>query len=547
MGHADATKTRGPTSRVALRFYLRQNIRQTAVIAWVAAISAASSLIGFINTYPEEASRQAFVSTFTNNMGLKLLLGSTHDIASVGGFVAWRALGILVLIGSIWGLMLSTRLFRGEEQAGRTELLLSGPTTLRKITAQFATVTVLLSSLIFILVFLATWASSAYKQVNLSVTSILYFALSLMLSVLVFMAIGALSGQLFATRAQALQMGVIVYGVAFLLRGLGASVNDVHFLNNISPIGWIQNLQPFTGSHWQWLVPIVTLIVICNGMAIWLAGRRDINSSVFADKDSAKPKYRLLGSPLGLWTRLSRNTVLGWAIGLAILSYMFGTVAKAAGDSVASSVAAQNIVSKLVQNSQVAGEKLFFGMILLIVMLLALVMVAGMLSAIREEESEGYLDNLLVRSVARLTVMKDRLIIMFSATISIAFLSVIAAWLGGKSQHASVSLSTLLPAAASTIAAVSLLIGFGIFIYGFAPRLTSALVYSLIGWAFLVEMLGAILNLNHWILDTSLLHHIPLVPAVNINWQIIWTYIGAGLLLAMLGTIRFVKRDIQLN
>lgn len=533
--------------RVALQFYVRQNIRQTVIIAWVAAIAAASSLVGFINAYPDEASRQAFVASFTGNTGLKLLLGATHDIASVGGFVAWRTLGILVLIGSIWGLMVSTKLFRGEEQAGRTELLVSGNTSLRRLTAQLSVVTAALGSVIFALVFIATYAASAYKQSNLSITSIFFFAFSLMLAVVVFMAIGALCGQLFATRAQAMQVGAIVYGVAFLLRGLGASVDDVHFLNDISPIGWIQNLQPFTGSHWQWLMPISVLILSCYGLAIWLSGRRDIGASIVADKDSAKPKYLLLSNPLGLWARLSRGAIIGWLIGLSVMSYLFGTVAKTAGDSVASSAAAQNIVSKLVQNSQAVGEKLFYGMVFLIVMLLVLVMVAGMLAAIREEESESYLDNLLVRKVARQTVIKDRLILIVSAIVFVALSTVVAGWLGGKSQHISVSLQTLLPATANTIAVALLLIGIGLFVYGFRPRLTSAVVYSVVGWAFLVEMLGAILNLNHFILDTSLLHHIPLVPAVSVHWQIIWTYSALGIALGIIGALRFTRRDIEAN
>lgn len=540
-------KRHSGTQRIALWFYLRQNVKQTVIIAWIAAISAASSLVGFINTYPDEASRQAFVSAFTGNTGLKLLLGATHDIASVGGFVAWRTLGILVLIGSVWGLMLSTKLFRGEEQAGRTELLLSGRTTLRRITVQFSVVTLVLSSLIFLLVFAATYASSVYKHANLSVTSLLFFSLSLMLAVLVFMAIGAVSGQLFATRAQAMQMGAIVFGIAFLLRGLGASVKDVHFLNDLSPIGWVQNLQPFTGSHWQWLIPIVLLIGSCYCLAIWLAGRRDIQASIFADNNSAPPKYRMLGSPLGLWIRMSRTSVVGWLIGLATMSYMFGTVAKTAGDSVASSAAAQNIVSKLVQNSQAVGEKLFYGMVFLIVMLLVLVMVAGMLSAIREEESQGYLDNLLVRSIARVTVIKDRLLILVAVVSVVAFTTVFAGWLGGKSQHASVSFSTLLPAVANTIATAILLIGIGLCVYGFKPRLTSVVVYGVVGWAFLAEMIGAILNLNHWILDTSLLHHIPLVPAASVHWQIIWMYGAIGIVLTIIGTLRFTKRDIEAN
>ena len=43
----------------------------------------------------------------------------------MAGFTACRVLTGITIIGSIWGLMTSTGLLRGEEDAGRWELLLA--------------------------------------------------------------------------------------------------------------------------------------------------------------------------------------------------------------------------------------------------------------------------------------------------------------------------------------------------------------------------------------------------------------------------------------
>lgn len=544
---SSALRSYGRPKIVAFGFYMRQNMRQALIVGMIAALSAATSLIGFINAYPDEVSRQTFAASLAGNTGLKLLLGSSYDIGTVGGFVAWRVLGILLLIGSIWGLMLATRLFRGEEQAGRTELLLAGQTTLRRITVQLTGVAVLLSFVVLVLIFASTYGASIYKGTHLSVTSILFFALSLALSILMFMGIGAICGQFFATRAQALRISGIAFGVFFLLRGMGASVQDVHLLEDISPIGWVQNLQPFTGSHWQWFIPIAAVIVGCFSTAVWLAGKRDLGASIVADKDTARPKYRWLNSPLKLWVRLTRVSMIGWALGAVTISYIFGTLTKSAGDSFNDSPAARNVISKLTQSSDVMGEKMFYGMIFLIIMLLILVMVSGMIAAAREEEAEGYLDAILVRQTARLTVIKDKLLIIIVATVGITLLATWAAWFGGWTQHVSITITDLLPAAINTLAAALLLLGIGICTYGFKPRLTSIVVYSVIGWAFLVEMLGSVINLNHFILDTSLLHHVPLVPATDQNWQIVWVYCLLGIVLVTAGIIRFTKRDIETN
>jgi len=146
-----------------------------------------------------------------------------------------------------------------------------------------------------------------------------------------------------------------------------------------------------------------------------------------------------------------------------------------------------------------------------------------------------------------LTVIKDRLLIIIVATVSITLFATCAAWLGGWTQHVSITITDLLPAAINALAAALLLLGIGICTYGFKPRLTSVVVYSVIGWAFLVEMLGSVINLNHFILDTSLLHHVPLVPATDQNWQIVWVYCLLGIVLLAAGIIRFTKRDIETN
>ena len=63
-------------------------------------------------------------------------------------------------------------------------------------------------------------------------------------------------------------------------------------------------------------------------------------------------------------------------------------------------------------------------------------------------------------------------------------------------------------------------------------------------WAFLIEMLGSAVKVNHWIMDTSLLRHVALAPAVHPDWRINATYIGLGCAAALAGAWRFARRDL---
>jgi putative exporter of polyketide antibiotics len=89
-----------------------------------------------------------------------------------------------------------------------------------------------------------------------------------------------------------------------------------------------------------------------------------------------------------------------------------------------------------------------------------------------------------------------------------------------------------------------LALGIGVFIYGLVPRLTSVISYGIVGWSFLMLTLSSGLNLNHWLVDTSILHHINFAPAVAADWKAnsIMLIISVALMLA--GLILFTERDL---
>ena len=56
----------------------------------------------------------------------RLLYGVPRDILTVGGYSAWRFAGFFSIIGAVWGLLAMVAALRGEEDAGRTEIVLAG-------------------------------------------------------------------------------------------------------------------------------------------------------------------------------------------------------------------------------------------------------------------------------------------------------------------------------------------------------------------------------------------------------------------------------------
>lgn len=526
------------------RFFVRRTMRPALI--WGATFGAmtVASAAAFIKTYSTPASLEQLRASFENNSAVRILLGAPVHIESVAGFVTWRALALDALIAGIWGLLAATRWLRGEEEVGRWEFFMSGQTTARR-----ATINALLGLstgvlMLFGVVAGSIWAIGRNPDIGFTFQQSLFYGLATASGAAMFMAVGAFISQLMPIRSRAAAISGAVFGVAFLIRAIGDVVSSVHWLVYLSPFGWIESLHPLIASNVAWMIPIVGFTLVVSGLAVYLAGKRDLGSSVYADKDSAHPHTRLLNSPLGLALRLVRPSIISWTAGTVLFAGMLGTVAKTAGENLVSTAAYQKLQTNLIHQAQVAGAEAYIGIAFFTMSTLLMIFTTIAVGNIREEEAEGYLDNLLVRRVGRLQWLWGRVAIIAVAVIAIGLLGGLAAWAGGVTQHAGLGFGKMLLAGLNCAAPALLLLGFGVLGMSLLPRYTTAIMYGLIAWAFLLEMTGSLVNMSHWLLDTSLMHHLALAPAVPINWTTLLGFCVLGLVFALVGAWRFNRRDL---
>jgi ABC-2 type transport system permease protein len=131
---APVAAVRGSGAVVA-QLTARKAARSALVWGCVFGVYVASSALGYAASYKTAVQRAQLVATFGTNVGVNALFGPAHQIGTVAGFTAWRSLGVLSIVGGVWGVLAGTRLLRGEEDAGRWELLLVGHTTRAGATA----------------------------------------------------------------------------------------------------------------------------------------------------------------------------------------------------------------------------------------------------------------------------------------------------------------------------------------------------------------------------------------------------------------------------
>jgi len=455
---------------------------------------------------------------------------------------------VTALVASIWGLMVATRAFRGEEAAGRWELFLAGQTTPRRAAANALAGLGAGVLAMYVLTALLTALVGARPNVGISVGQSLLFAVAVVAGAAMFAAVGAVASEVMPTRARAAGLSAAVFGAAFMLRALGDATASAHWLVYLSPLGWVEQLRPLTGAQPFWLLPIFGLVAMCAVATVLLADR-DLGASLLADKATAKPRMALLGSPLSFALRLSWGAIAGWVAATVVAALLYGSLAKSTGQDFASSSTLRKFTGHLTgvaqRQLQLVGTRVFAGIIFLILMTLIMAYVASAMGRVREDEAEGYVDNLVVRSVSRQRWLSGRAALILAVLVTTGILGGGAFWTAAASQHAGLSFHELLQAGINSAAPAALLLGIGVFTFGLAPRLTSVICWGILAWAFLLDMLGSAIKVNHWLMDTSLLYHPALAPAVSPNWRIAGTYLLIGCAAALLGGWRFTQRDLQ--
>ena len=497
--------------------------------------------LGYTSAYKTPASRAGLERAYGNNAGLNALLGQARDIGTIAGWASWRFVGILGVLGALWGLLTSTRLLRGEEDAGRYDLLLAGQTTRRRAAAQAVAGLGAGLLALFIVTAAGTIVAGLPASAGFTIGQCLYFSVTLVASAAVFLAIGALASQLASTRRAAAAVTGAIFAIAFALRMAADSDQHLHWLVWLSPIGWVEESRPLTSPDPAALLPVLLLAAIVIAMTLRLAGSRDLGAAAIRGRDVSRPHLTLLGSAAGLAVRLMRPAAIVWLLTTAGFALLLGSIAQSSAADVTGSREIQQAISRLGGHGSVAAA--YLGLTFLILSSLIALAAAGQVGAIRAEEASGHLENLLVRPVSRTSWLAGRLALSAVLLITAGVAAGLAAWAGAAGQHSGLRLGSLAAAGLNTVPPGLFLLGLGALMLGAWPRRASAAVYGYLAWSFLTEFAGGIIHTSHWLLDTSVFFQLVPAPATSPDWQSAAILTGLGLFGSVLGAILLARRD----
>ncbi len=539
LGAATAGGSKCQPRGVIARHVARSALRWAVIWGVVFGLFVVATVVGFVKAYPTLAQRLQLAHSL---QPFVILLGVPRHAETVAGFTTWRVLTAITLIGAIWGLRTSTGLLRGEEEAGRWELLLAGPTTKRRATAQALLGLGGALAVMFVGTALFVLAAGRLPGVRFPLGGSLLFAVALVSGAAMFLAVGALASQLSATRGGASTLAAAVLGASFVVRMIADSSSSLGWLRWLTPLGWVEELHPLRDPQPLALAPIVALVLASAALTVLLAGSRDLNAGLLKDGEGRGGASWWLKGPISLALRLSGATALGWLVGVAGLAAMLGSLARTTASLMATSPALTAALGRLGVRAATLG---FLGFALFFVAVLIAVLAASQIATIRDEEATGRLDNLLVRPVRRVTWLAGRLGVSLTIVVLTGLAAGFFTWVGAATHRTAVALPTLLEAGLNATIPGVFVLGVGALVFGLRPRLSAVACYAIVAWSFLIDLLGVLIKGADWLRDSSLFTHVALAPAVKPDWGTGAILVLLGGVAAAIGTVAFLRRDVE--
>ena len=521
----------------AVQLTLRVQWRQAATWTAVFAIAGVAGAEGYKAAYPTAASRLSFVRSVQGNYGLQALYGVARRIGTVGGFTTWRTTWMLGLLAGAWGLLASTGVLRGEEEAGRRELVLSGLLTSRRaMAADLAALAVLPlgSSALY---------GASLAAVGLPVGGAFLLAGGTLAVGAFFAGVGSVTAQAFPDRRHAMGSAGALLGASFLVRVLADGTRTLGWLRWATPLGWLENLRAFAGTDAAAGVPLLAGAIVLVAVAARLAAVRDLGRGLLPECDRSRVRSHELGGMAGFTVLTARGAVVGWSAGIGLYSFVVGLLTKDLTDLLRQQVALRSMLGRLGVASLVRPQDLLGLMFAFVVLPVALFAVTQV-GAVRDEESSGRLDAILARSVGRVRWMLTRLAASILGVVIVAVVSGVLAWAGASVHDSGVPLLSMLTAGFNCVPAAVLFLGVAAAAFGIVPRATAPVGVGVVVASYLVELVGALTKAPGWVLDLSAFHHVAPSPAAQVGVEAAVAMTVVGLVGVAAGAAALRRRDV---
>ncbi len=528
---AAATGLTGTT--VLTRFIVRRD--RVRILVWIVAITAmvavtAASVKGL---YPTQAALELAAAASNGNAAAIAFNGPAQGLDTVGGEVAFQSGAVGLVLVALMSLLMIGRLTRGEEEAGRVELLRALPVGRSAPTVAAAMAVVAMNLIVGALVALTLIAQ------ELPVMGSITFGLSFTMIGLVFACVAVVAAQITENTRVVYGIAGAVLGASFVLRAVG-DIGDGS-ISWFSPIGWVQKTRPFAGEKWWPFLPTLAAIALLVITANAFAARRDLGGGLVQPRPGRRAASPTLGNPFGLAVRLQRGTLVGWSAGVLFTAIAYGSIADSIDEFVRDNKALADMFSRA------GGATLTDSYLATSMRILALLGTGFVIQStlrIRSEETLLHAEPVLAAPVSRSRWALSHIVIACIGTVIVLAIAGLGVGVSYGIVRGDLGVVPgLLGAALVYAPAMWFMVGLTVALIGLAPRATAA-AWGVLAACFVIGLLGELLDLPEWVKNLSPFDRVPQVPAADFAAVPLVVLCVLAAALGWVGIVGLRRRDI---
>jgi len=520
-----------------LRLALRRDRVLLPVSGLLLVALAGGSARAAVGLYADPAAAVAAAQAVQASPAIIGMYGPLADPSNPDSIAAFKTLTVGAVLVAVLAVVLVRRHTRGDEEAGRTELL--GATVVGRRAP--LTAAVLLASGTVLLVSLLTGLSVAAAGPGLRGS--LAFGAGWATAGLAFVGVTAVAAQVAGTARGCAGVAYGVLGVTYLLRAVGDTSPSVAWLVWLSPLGWVEKVGVFGPDRFAVLLLGVALAVAGLVASYGLLERRDLGSGLLTTRPGPAHAASSLSTPLGLAWRLQRGLLLGWAVGYTVVGLVLGAVVGSASSFVTDD-SVKEMLRKMGGDATTLADLFVSTELHFLAVGAAAYGIAAALR-LRTEEGELHTEQVLATSATRRAQLAAHALVALGGSAALMLLVGVCLGVGTQSQYggSGAALRHLLPAALAPVPAVWVCVGLALVVYGALPTVV-VVAWGLLAAFLVVGELGPLLGLPQSVIDLSPFVHGTVVPGGDVPGAPLTALALVAAALCVAAAATFRRRDL---
>ena len=525
-----------PAAPAVTRIAVRQVLRGTAVVTLVC-----GGLVAVVVTQYrglDGAIGLSSLSSLADNPAIRTLFGRADALDDPGGFTVWRTGTLVAVLVGTWAVLTATRLTRGEEEAGRWELLLAGRLPLRALVLRTLAVVLAAAMLPGVGVALGLLLAGT------ATTGAVLYGAAIAGVGLTGAALGVLAAQLLPERRAASGLATVVFLAGLLARMVADGVPAFSWLHWVTPFGLLSRTAAFAEDRFLPLALLAALAALFGVTAVALAAGRDVGAGRLATREHGRAPSRLLRSLPGFAVHRTRRPVGTWGVGIGAYFLLIGLLATAMMDFLRENP----LFAEFAERAGFAQLASVGGYVASIFALLAIpvgAFASARLAASAHDESAGRLALLYSRPVSRVRWLVIESLAVVAGCVVLAAVAGLATWIGTVWVRAELELTDALAGALSVVPVALLCLGAAMAALGWAPQAVLALGVLPAAGGYLLLVLADSFRWPSWVRGLSPFDHLAAVPVEPFDVAGALGMLAVALLFAVLGLVGYHLRDLR--